>query len=206
VLPDLVFPGPPEPFAKSDLEHGCGNPLIEQPGTKAWKALLLGSVGGRDLGIVRACATGGYSEHKTGRAFDWGSDAHVPDEKARADALLAEILAPDERGEPAAIFRRLGLMYVIWDRQIWSVLTKSWQPYRGTSPHTDHVHFSFGWPGALAQTSYFQALGVAPGVKPTTDVPGPAGALPTALVALTGFAIGWYGLRLLRDRSWLPVP
>lgn len=201
MLPALTYPGPPEPFAKSDLEHGCGNPLVEQPGVKAWRDLLLAAVGGRNLGIVRACATGGYSEHKTGRAFDWGNDANDPTEAARAEGVLAELLADD-----AALFRRLGLMYVIWNRRIWSVTTKSWQDYHGTSPHTDHVHFSFSWPGALAQTSFFQALGVTPGAMPTTDIPGPAGFLPTALVLATGLAVGWYGIRFLRDRHVLPVP
>ena len=26
---------------------------------------------------------------------------------------------------------------------------RGWAPYYGVSPHTDHIHFSFNWDGAL---------------------------------------------------------
>lgn len=189
-LPDLTFPTPAEPYAALDLERGCGDPLIEQRGVQAWRDLLLAQVGGRNLGIVRACNVGGVSEHKTGRAFDWGMSASDPTEKATADALLATLLAGD-----AELFRRLGLMYVIWNTQIWSVRTKSWQPYTGPNPHTDHVHFSFGWPGAKAQTSYFAALGTAPDRTRLGEDPPSAAAV--ALAVGVGIGVGWYVSRLL---------
>lgn len=37
---------------------------------------------------------------------------------------------------------RLGIKYVIWNRQIWYP-GKGWGPYTGSSPHIDHVHISF---------------------------------------------------------------
>jgi hypothetical protein len=36
---------------------------------------------------------------------------------------------------------RLGVLYVIWNRQIWFPAT-GWKSYRGASAHTDHVHVS----------------------------------------------------------------
>lgn len=197
-MQDWAWSGPPEPFAVSDLEKGCGDPLIEQRGVSAWRAWLLSNVGGRDLGIVRACNVGGPSEHKTGRAFDWGVSAADPSEKALADGVLDALLAPDAQGQQAALFRRLGLMYVIWNTQVWSVRTKTWQPYTGTSPHTDHVHFSFGWPGAKAQTSFFGALGVAADYSRLGKPDPPVWAI--ALGVLGGAAVGWYASRYVAHR------
>ena len=36
---------------------------------------------------------------------------------------------------------RLGILYVIWYRQIWFPAT-GWKSYSGASDHTDHVHMS----------------------------------------------------------------
>src|SRR6187200_398705 len=55
---------------------------IAKPGTLALRAMLLATYGGRDLGITRACNIGGLSEHKEGRAWDWGLKAAKPGEKA----------------------------------------------------------------------------------------------------------------------------
>jgi hypothetical protein len=44
------------------------------------------------------------------------------------------------------------LRNVIVDRRIWTA-GKGWHPYRGADPHNTHVHFDFGWPGALGHTS-----------------------------------------------------
>jgi hypothetical protein len=67
------------------------------------------------------------------------------------------LLAPDELGNDGAMARRLGVMYVIWDSRIWRSYqaARGWQPYSGASPHTDHVHLSFSWAGALGETSYW---------------------------------------------------
>jgi len=40
--------------------------------------------------------------------------------------------------------KRLAITYIIWNRAIWdSRNNRGWEPYRGSSPHTDHVHISF---------------------------------------------------------------
>lgn len=37
-----------------------------------------------------------------------------------------------------------GVKYIIWNRQIIDYRNdKGWEPYSGSSPHTDHVHISF---------------------------------------------------------------
>lgn len=39
---------------------------------------------------------------------------------------------------------RLGITYIIWSRRIWDSRNgRGWEPYHGSSPHTDHVHISF---------------------------------------------------------------
>jgi hypothetical protein len=57
---------------------------VAKPGTLALRSMLLATYGGRDLGITRGCDVGATSEHKEGRAWDWGLNAAVPAEKAVA--------------------------------------------------------------------------------------------------------------------------
>jgi hypothetical protein len=69
----------------------------------------------------------------------------------------------DARGNTHTMVRRLGVMYVIWNRRMWSAWTGQWETFcvqRGEvqgagleavpHPHNDHEHFSFSWPGARA--------------------------------------------------------
>jgi hypothetical protein len=128
---------------------------VEQPGVVAFRTLLQQRYGANGGGIKRACGQGGASDHKEGRAYDWMLDANNPADRARADEVLGWLLATDRHGNSHAMVRRLGITYIIWNREIWSVWNRSWQPYTGASPHTDHIHFSFGWEGARGQTSFF---------------------------------------------------
>lgn len=126
-----------------------------QPGVAAFRAVVLPVYPGTGYGQdIRACDQGGQSEHKDGRAWDWTiPDGHQSD----ANNLLTWLLAPDTYGNKNAILRRFGIMYIIWNRQIWRAYDpdKGWQDYTGADPHTSHVHFSFGWDGAREQTSWF---------------------------------------------------
>lgn len=209
-MPVIATASPPEPFATSELETGCDYP-DEKPGAQALRTFVMQHLGGRDVGITRPCDKGGKSEHKRGRAWDWGMSAADPDEAARVQALLDWLLAPGPTGEPAENFRRLGLMYVIWNRKIWSVLYKEWHDYTGASPHTDHVHFSLSWPGALGETSFFRWLrgDASDPLPPPTPLPPPvpvllpaaatAGHWGAALVAAAlGFAFARSALRRRR--------
>jgi hypothetical protein len=151
------------------------------------------------FGIGRDCAVGGTSEHKEGRAYDWGVDAADPAQAAMAEDLLIWLLAPDAYGNKYAMARRLGIMYVIWNRMTWKAYAadKGWQPYTGASPHTDHVHFSLSWDGALGATSWLA------GVPKAAPAPGKGYWLPTDL-GLT-FAYGAPNYGSLRTRPVLPV-
>src|SRR5438270_170493 len=76
------------------------------------------------------------------------------------------------------------------DRHIWGayLADQGWRPYEGVSPHTDHIHISFSWAGALGQTSFWtgQVANVGPvslvagAAPPHVDVPGALGALLAA--------------------------
>ncbi len=130
---------------------------VAKPGVRAFSSMLLTTY--RDtssLGIVRDCGIGGASEHKEGRAFDWGASAYNPTHVAEVKAVTDWLLASDGTVR-AARARRLGVMYMIWNRKIWKAyqIDRGWQDYTGPSPHTDHVHFSFGWNGARQHTSWW---------------------------------------------------
>lgn len=110
----------------------------------------------------RPCRSGGTSEHKEGRAVDWALDASKRRHRAKARSFLTRLFATDADGNAAALARRMGVMYVIWNRQIWSAYRPNdgWRPYSGRSPHTDHVHISLSWAGALGQTSFWSGHAV----------------------------------------------
>jgi hypothetical protein len=134
-----------------------------QPGVVALKDLLIATYGYHVWGIVRDCAIGAQSEHKEGRALDFGFDYFDNVERTEAEELLAWLLRPDRYGHPNALVRRLGIMYVIWDDRIWKAYqaSKGWQDYgpcggrTGRSCHRDHIHFSFSRAGAAARTTWW---------------------------------------------------
>jgi len=143
----------------------------DKPGPLALKATLAATYGSRSFGISRTCS--GTSEHNEGRALDWMISATDPAQRAVADRFLSWLLATDGYGNTYAMARRMGIMYVIWNRQIWRAYAadRGWQAYTGSVPHTDHVHFSLSWDGALARTSYWSG-------RVPCAVPGPPGTAP----------------------------
>lgn len=137
---------------------------VAKAGVLDFRALVLGSypLTGDD-GIVRACDIGGTSEHKEGRAWDWQVSAST--QSATAADLLGWLLATDRYGNRNALMRRLGIMYIIWNSQIFGAYAadSGWRPYpcggsTGRDCHTTHVHFSFSWDGALRQTSWWTGV------------------------------------------------
>lgn len=155
--PTTVTPGSAiEAFAPYQGQTACEP--IARVGVVRFRDLVLAAYPGTgDAGITRACSVGGTSEHKEGRAWDWRVNKANAVQVAQVDDLMTWLLAPDELGNAAAMARRLGVMYVIWDSRVWKSYqaAKGWQPYSGASPHTDHVHLSFSWAGALGETSYW---------------------------------------------------
>lgn len=201
-LPVVESAEPVEDYAAPAAPTGCSS--VESPGPRTLRELVLTNLGGGDSGIVRPCDVGGPSDHHEGRAWDWTLSAADPDDASRADEFLDWLLATDARGNEHATLRRLGLTYVIWDRRIWSTRWREWRAYDPTpghprDPHVDHMHISFGWPGARAETSFYRWLqeGEAP-----TPVGPPAAGPPWGLMAATasGIGVGWLGARLALGR------
>ena len=169
----------------------------EKPGARFLRRLLLATYGPVGSNIVRAC-TRSDSGHEEGRALDWMTNVRVPEQKAMADAFIAWLQAPDEFGNPAAMARRLGISYVIWNNQTWRAYdpARGWTDYNGcrakkkakraldNTCHRSHVHISFTWDGALKRTSYYTGYvacpvplpvvpdPVVPPVPPVPPVPG----------------------------------
>lgn len=144
-----------------------------RPGTVALAHYLLRAFPvTHSMGMMRDCWVGARSEHKDGRAFDWGADVARASTKQAAFAFLHAALATDSAGNAHALARRLGIMYVIYNDTIWS-------SYRDFAPraylnagcsskakcsrtlrHLDHVHISLGFAGAAAQTSWYRTRNV----------------------------------------------
>jgi len=127
-----------------------------KPGATALLNLLIATWGGSSSGISRSCAVGDTSEHKEGRALDWHMSVYNASQKKKVDEALAWMTA--NNGEVAI---RLGVMYIMWNQQIWSVYypEMGWRTFadRGsdTQNHKDHVHISLTWDGAMKQTSWW---------------------------------------------------
>ncbi|MGQ0843353.1 MAG: hypothetical protein ACT4QF_04380 [Sporichthyaceae bacterium] len=160
-----------------------------QPGVAAFRSLVLkaypktGSAGG-----VRSCDPGRTSEHQDGRAWDWRVSVKNSAERRAADSLVAWLLAPDEFGNDFAQARRLGIMYLIWNKKVWRAYRGGWGDYSCsgvTSCHQDHVHFSFGWAGAKKKTSYWTGR-VSPQLPPPIPLLDAAGEELRTTVAANG--------------------
>ncbi len=130
-----------------------------QPGVAKFRDMVLAAYPGTgNSGTTRPCSDGGQSEHKEGRAFDWTASIHNSKQVTQVNDLLHWLWATDEYGNLHAMARRLGIMYIIWNKRIWNAGSSHWDPYScsgTTACHQDHVHFSFSWAGALAKTSYW---------------------------------------------------
>jgi Putative peptidoglycan binding domain len=150
------LPGNAEGLAPYVPQASCDP--VAKPGVEAFRNLMLSTYRrGSDGGIVRACSDGGPSEHKEGRAWDWMLDVHDTADVIVADAAIRWLLAPGPHGELAWNARRVGVMYIIWDGRIWASYRadEGWRTYVGASEHTDHIHFSFSWAGAMGRTSWW---------------------------------------------------
>ncbi len=149
---ELLFADQIDRYADYDGADGCS--AGDKPGAVALMNLVLDAYPGTSGYISRPCA-GGSSEHEEGRAFDWmvSADRQIDIAKDLLDWLLAD----DSYGNENAMVRRLGIMYIIFNHRIWRAYSadQGWQPYDGSNPHTDHVHISMSWDGALKDTTWF---------------------------------------------------
>lgn len=162
VLPERPTPATPEfPAWIDDLagyEPQTGCVPVAQPGTLGLAELVKATYPQvKTVGTMRGCTQGGLSEHKEGRALDVMLDARSLEGRAVAAAFNGWLTADDAHGNTAAMARRLGVMYIIWNRQIWRAYNPEagWQPYTGADPHTNHIHISLSWAGALKRSTWW---------------------------------------------------
>ncbi|WP_446210938.1 FG-GAP-like repeat-containing protein [Micromonospora sp. IBSANI012] len=155
-----IFSQDIEDYADYDGQDTC-DPTAK-PGVVDFMNLLNSTYGVHATleNIGRACG-GATSEHKEGRALDYILDVNNTTQRGYANDILNWIQATDQYGNRHALMRRLGIMYMIWNKQIISShrISEGWRPYScdGTPGdcHTNHIHFSFSWPGARMETSWW---------------------------------------------------
>ena len=164
---------PVEDYASYDPQTTCTKK--PRAGTIALGEWLVATYGGAGGAVNRPCSGSGSSEHKDGRAVDWTLDADNPAERTLARTFLAAAFATDAAGNPAALARRMGIMYVIWSDHFYpayqqfqpeNYLSSSCRSKRKCSKtlrHRDHMHISLSKAGAKGLTSFYvDLLRVAP--------------------------------------------
>ncbi|MBK9475295.1 MAG: peptidoglycan-binding protein [Tetrasphaera sp.] len=170
----VPLPSRPLPSTLDAMTYqGSSRCLTEAlPGPVAFAKLLNATYGSHVYGVWRKCDL----EHGEGRAMDWMLNAADPEGLELGNRITRWLSAPDAQGRPGAMARRFGIMYIIWNRQMWRAYDpgRGWTAYTGWSPHTDHIHFSFTWDGAYSRTSWWT------GVAVTTPLAGPLAPVLTA--------------------------
>jgi hypothetical protein len=150
-------PGPPSKALPASLDaRPPYEPQVScdprsKPGVVAFGALMTARYKTGVKGTYRPCQ-GDTSEHYESRALDWMLSVNNPTQKAIANSVTSWLSANN-----GAMARRFGVNYMIWNRKIWGVYAPSrgWAAYKGAVPHTDHIHFSFSWDGAMKRTSWW---------------------------------------------------
>ncbi len=152
-----------EDYARYQPQRNCAHQ--DKPGAVALATWLTARGGG--WGAISRPCSGSVSEHSEGRAFDWVVSAKNPADVALVEATLAELFAPDADGNPHALAREMGIMYIIWnDRMYASYDAFVPKRYRSSScrklrkcsqtlRHRDHVHLSLSRQGGRALTSFY---------------------------------------------------
>ena len=141
--PRPASPNEIEPYPTYDGQSTCSPSA--KPGMVAYRDMVMAAYPGTaSYGISRDCGVGGTSEHKEGRAWDWANDATTAAGRRRVANFIRWLFATDQYGHRHAMARRLGVMYIIWNRRIFRMYraNEGWTAYTGSSPHTDHVHVS----------------------------------------------------------------
>jgi hypothetical protein len=152
----VTLPAGVEPMPPYQPQTYCDP--VAKPGVLAFGKLLTATY--KDTSIVsiaRACGTD-TSEHYQGRALDWGAYYKNPAQVKEVQATFAWLFATDAHGNKNANLRRLGIMYIIWNKRMWGSWSQTWEPYScsgETACHQNHVHFSFDWSGAMKKTSFW---------------------------------------------------
>lgn len=151
---------------------------VARPGVLAFARLMTSHYGMGSTGLIGRTCSSGPSEHYDGRAWDWMLNVDNPSQEAVAQSVLAWLTAPDKNGVKGAMARRFGIMYIIHNKKMWRsyATERGWAPYYGSSPHTDHIHFSFNYDGAAGRTSWWTGV---PTRSYLTSLPRAGSTLPT---------------------------
>jgi hypothetical protein len=153
----VVLPAGIEVLAPYQPQTFCDP--VDKAGVRAFGSLLTKTYPDTSIvDISRPCVAGDISEHYDGRALDWGASYQNATQVKEVQTVFAWLFATDPQGNKLANLRRLGIMYIIWNKQIWGVWSQRWEPYPCsgvTACHQDHVHFSFDWSGAEKLTSFW---------------------------------------------------
>jgi hypothetical protein len=170
-----------------DYAKGC-DPR-PRAGTKRLVAWLKKNFKAPDYGVYRCEGT---SLHSEWRAIDWMLDHRVPAQRRTGERLIKLLLAPDSKGHPRALARRMGIQELIWDCSYWSTSAdragRDFQPYGPchggvidpTQGHIDHIHIGITVAGSRARTSFWTSG--ADGAPVTKTV----GAAPVTVVSPGG--------------------
>lgn len=182
LAPDPAYPvpAPPEneglPEDVDEILPWQGNVIcdpVDRPGLEAFGNLVGQHFGRPGYTTSRTCIDQ-KSEHYDGRAIDWQLNAFDPHDRRIGDAVVTWLT--DNDGEMA---KRFGIQSIIWNERSWRPDGSGWQGYVGQSPHTDHIHFSFTWDGAMMRTSWWTGEPVTvPDHGPCAVVAGAYAAVP----------------------------
>lgn len=141
----------------------------DKPGAVRFRNMILRTYPGTWVGMNYPCgANGTRSEHYEGRALDWGVSIRNPVLYTYARAFKSWLMRTDARGNPFAMARRLGVMYVIYYNKIWGAWSGQWEEYLDCDSrpsaahdnlcHRDHMHISLSWNGAMGATTFWTRL------------------------------------------------
>ena len=165
VLPSASGAEPIEDYSRYQPQTKCRHHV--KPGTEYLAHWLVEKYGGGVGPTLRPCGSGGVSEHKDGRAFDWTLDATRKQDRKRARAFLDAAFAQNAHGDADAKARRMGIMYVIWNDTMYSAWSDfDPKPYLSSScashkkcsktlRHRDHLHVSLSRAGGRGATSWY---------------------------------------------------
>ncbi|MGB3859604.1 MAG: cell wall-binding repeat-containing protein [Ornithinimicrobium sp.] len=158
----MAVPAPPWKSLPSTLDAAPGWQYSyscdpnNKPGMVAFAELVSKHYNRPRYTTSRSCFAGSTSQHHEGRAVDWNMNVYNSSDKAIGDAVAYWLTS--NNGEMA---RRFGVQSVIWNKRSWYLYSPgSWRNYVGPSPHTDHLHISFTWDGAMKRTSWWTGRAV----------------------------------------------
>jgi hypothetical protein len=158
-----------------DWGRGCKAPDQIPPGMHALQRWLTRKVPRGESWGIHNCHVlpgGHWSLHSDNRAIDWHLDVTNRADRHEAMELIHTLLAKDDRGNYAALARRMGIQGFIYNCHFWWARnpTAGMQRYSycynshghlrrhldPTLAHMDHVHIELNLPGAREETSFWR--------------------------------------------------